>query len=223
MKLLLVEDNRDLAELMTVLLRQEAYAVDVAHTGEDGRTLAFVHDYDGILLDLGLGDRNGLQVLRELRAKGVDTPVLVLTSNADSESIVRALDSGADDYVVKGGPDAELLARIRALVRRGPAERGREQLAVGNLVVNRLTQRVLVEGKPLDLTRLELRLLQVLAIQPGAVFSRSALLEKVWERLREPDSNVVDVYVGRLRRKLEAAESTARIETVRGAGYMLRS
>lgn len=222
MKILLIEDNQDLAELTALALRGEGYAVDVAHSGEEGRMLAFVHEYDGILLDLGLGDRSGLEVLHELRARERMTPVLVLTSDTSSETIVRALDGGADDYVVKGGPEVELLARVRALLRRGPSDRSGEVLTVGNLVVNRLTQRVLVGGEPLKLTALELRLLQELATRPGTVFSRAALVEKVWDRLREPDSNIVDVYIGRLRRKLADAGSTPHIETVRGAGYALR-
>src|SRR6476659_3263943 len=143
MRILIVDDDRAILKLMTRVLGDEAYAIDTAATGEEARTLALVHEYDGIILDLQLGDRHGFEILQELRRSGRRTPVLLYSGRADSESIVRGLDAGADDYVVKPVSNEELKARVRTLIRRGGGgSRVGEQVTVGNLTLNRLSRRV---------------------------------------------------------------------------------
>ena len=221
MRILVIEDDRTMAKLVRVVLVEQGYAVDVASTGEEGRTLALVNEYDGIVLDLELGDRHGVEILQELRRRGRTVPVLVLTGRDECESIVHALDAGADEYVVKPVSNDELRARIRALVRRGGSPRTTEQLTVGNLTLNRLTRRVRCGGQELALTPKELALLEHLMLRPGEVVTRTDLLEKVWDMHFDPDSNVVDVHVGRLRRKLRACGATASIAARRGFGFVL--
>lgn len=220
MKILIIEDDQGVANLLARVLKEEGYAVDVAPTGEEGRTLAWVHDYDGILLDLELPDRHGIEILQELRRSGETTPVLILTGMADEEAVVRGLDAGADDYVAKPASNAELRARVRALVRRGGARRT-ETLTFADLTLNRLNRQVTVAGRELHLTPKEFGLLEHFLLGPEEVVTRSDLLEKVWDVNFDPSSNVVDVHVARLRSKLAEAGSRVVIETVRGVGLRL--
>jgi len=220
MRILVVEDDRGMAKLVRLLLTEDGYAVDVTESGEEGLLLARVYPYDAVILDLGLPDRAGLAVLRALRGEGSRLPILILTARAGTEEVVNSLDAGADDYLVKPFANAELKARVRALVRRGGAVRS-EQLACGALVINRLTRRALVAGTPLDLTAREFALLEHLALRAGEVVTRSELLEKVWDMHFDPGTNVVDALVLRLRRKLSAAGGSPRVATIRGAGYQL--
>ena len=221
MRILVVEDDAMVARLVGKVLTADGYAVDVAATGEQGRLLAFVHDYDGIVLDLHLTDRHGLTILQELRREGRQTPVLILTGSSEESEIVRALDAGADEYVVKPVRNRELAARVRALVRRGPRVARSEQLTAGSLVLNRLTRRVLVAGDPVELSPKEFSLLEHLLLHTDEVVTRTDLLEKVWDMRFDPGSNVVDVHVARLRRKLAASAARLAIETVRGVGFRL--
>ena len=209
-----------MAHLTKQVLEQEGFAVDHATTGNDAQTLAFVNDYDAIVLDLGLPDRNGLTVLQALRKDGKSTPVIVLTGANDSATTVRALDAGADDYLRKPIVIEEFRARMRALVRRGGATRS-EQLAAGNVVVNRLTRQVLVGGKECTLTAKEFQLLEHFIMHQGQVVTRTQLLEKVWDMHFDPGSNVVDVHVTRLRKKLEGAAANLKITARRGMGFVL--
>ena len=209
-----------MALLTKQVLEQEGFAVDHATTGNDAQTLAFVNDYDAIVLDLGLPDRNGLTVLQALRKDGRTTPVIVLTGSNDSATTVRALDAGADDYLKKPIVIEEFRARMRALVRRGGATRS-EQLAAGNVVVNRLTRQVLVDGKECALTAKEFQLLEHFIMHQGQVVTRTQLLEKVWDMHFDPGSNVVDVHVTRLRKKLESSTASVRITARRGMGFVL--
>ncbi len=209
-----------MALLTKQVLEQEGFAVDHATTGNDAQTLAFVNDYDAIVLDLGLPDRNGLSVLQALRKEGRTTPVIVLTGSNDSATTVRALDAGADDYLKKPIVIEEFRARMRALVRRGGATRS-EQLAAGNVVLNRLTRQMLVNGKECALTAKEFQLLEHFVMHQGEVVTRSQLLEKVWDMHFDPGSNVVDVHVTRLRKKLEAASADVKIAARRGMGFVL--
>lgn len=218
MRVLIVEDDAATARLYQRVLAEDGFSVDVAHTGEEGRLLAAVEPYDGVVLDLGLRDRHGLLVLADLRRAGVQVPVLVCTGRGEIDDVVRGLDAGADEYVVKPVATAELRARVRALVRRGGARR-REQLALGNVVLNRLTRQVLVTGHPLALTPKEYALLEDLLLHAGEVVGRSALLERVWDLQFDPGSNVVDVHVVRVRRKLAAAGATVAVVTRRGQGF----
>jgi two-component system, OmpR family, response regulator len=219
---LLVEDDEMMALLTKQVLEQEGFAVDHAVTGNEAQTLAFVNEYDAIVLDLALPDRNGLTVLQALRKDGRSTPVIVLTGSKESSSTVRALDAGADDYVTKPIVIEEFRARMRALVRRGGAKRT-EQLVLGNVVLNRLTRQVLVDGKECNLTAKEFQLLEHFLLNQGQVVTRAELLEKVWDMHFDPGSNVVDVHVTRLRKKLEGSKSDIRIAAKRGQGFVLTS
>ena len=220
MRALVVDDDSTLTMLVRRLLEEDGYAVDVAAKAEEGRTLAMVNEYDAIILDLQLPDGNGVSVLQHLRREGKKTPVVVLTGTKDSEVTIRALDAGADDYITKPVNFGEFKARIRALVRRGGAQRT-ETLTVGNVVLNRLSRDVLVDGKALSVTPRELALLEHFLMRPGEVCTRTELLEKVWDMNFDPGSNVVDVNVARLRKKLETAKASVEITAKRGLGFVL--
>ena len=221
MRILVIQDDRAVSRLLRVVLSEQGYTIDVANDGEEGRALAMANPYDGIVLDLELGDRHGIEVLQTLRRAGKMTPVLVLTGRDDSETIVRALDAGADEYAVKPISNDELRARVRALVRRGASGRTIEQLTVGNITLNRLTRRVRAGDVDLSLTPKELALLEHLMLRVGEVVTRTELLEKVWDMHFDPGSNVVDVHVARLRRKLEQGHGTVSISARRGFGFVL--
>ena len=220
MRALLVEDDASFALLAQSVLEQEGFAVDTATTGTDALSLAHVNDYDCIVLDLGLPDLNGVAIVQSLRREGRTTPVMVLTGNADGQTTIRVLDAGADDYVTKPVIVEQLRARIRALVRRGGAQRT-ETLACGNLVLNRLTRLVLVNGVEVRLTAKELPLLEHLLLRAGEVVSRTELLERVWDMHFDPGSNVVDVNVTRIRKKLDRAGADVKIIARRGVGFVL--
>ncbi|HSR15038.1 MAG TPA: response regulator transcription factor [Gemmatimonadales bacterium] len=221
MKVLVVEDDRKVAGFIEQGLREEGYVVDVAADGEEATMLAHVYDYDIILLDVVLPKKNGFQVATELRREGRNVPILMLTSRDSVEDVVRGLDSGADDYLPKPFHFDELLARIRALSRRGGAER-LEVLRFGAILMDRLRHVAKVEDAVLDLTAKEFQLLEYFLLHPEEVVRRTTLLEKVWDMHFDPESNVVDVHVGNLRRKLRRHTTAQRIETIRGVGFSLR-
>ena len=176
MRILAVDDDRGILKLIARVLRDEAYAVDTASTGEEARMLALVNEYDGIILDLQLGDRHGFEILQELRRNGRRTPVLLYSGRADTESIVRGLDAGADDYVVKPVSNEELRARVRTLIRRGAgSSRVGEQVKVGNLTLNRLTRRVTAATGEVNLTAMELKLLEHLMLRAAQRAARKSL------------------------------------------------
>ncbi|HKB55098.1 MAG TPA: response regulator transcription factor, partial [Ramlibacter sp.] len=202
--------------------REEGYAVDVAKDGEEATTLAHVNDYDAILLDLMLPKKNGLQVASELRREGRRTPILMLTARDATEDVVRGLDAGADDYLSKPFKFDELLARMRALTRRGGAAR-LDRLTYGSLELDRLRHKARASGHLLDLTPREFQLLEHFMLHPEEVIRRTELLEKVWDMHFDPESNVVDVHVGNLRRKLKDAGCDGLIQTVRGVGFCLKT
>jgi len=220
MRILVVEDDRKVAGFIEQGLREEGYAVDVARDGDEALMLGHVNEYDAILLDLMLPKKNGIQVTAELRREGRQTPILMLTARDATEDVVRGLDAGADDYMTKPFKFEELLARLRALVRRGGAAR-LERLAYGLLELDRLKHHATCAGKRLDLTPREFQLLEHFLLHPGDVVRRTELLEKVWDMHFDPESNVVDVHVGNLRRKLKEAGCDGTIETVRGVGFKL--
>lgn len=220
MKVLVIEDTDDVRELIRLVLSEDGYVVDVAATATDGCLSAQVNEYDGIVLDVMLPDRSGIDVARQLRREGRTTPILMLTAQREKADIVRGLDAGADDYLVKPFAVEELKARVRALVRRGGAVRD-DQLTFGNVVLNRVTREVLVRGVRIDVTMKELLLLEYLLLHAEAVVTRSQVLERVWERSRDPDSNVIDALIARLRAKLTRGSADARILTVRGFGFRL--
>ncbi len=221
MKILVVEDDRKVAGFVEQGLKEEGHVVDVAPDGDEATMLAHVYDYDVILLDVVLPKKNGFQIATELRREGRTTPILMLTSRDAAEDVVRGLDAGADDYLAKPFHFEELLARIRALHRRGGTARA-ENLKVGTLEVDRLRHEAAVDGRKLQLTPKEFQLLEYFMLHPDEVVRRTTLLEKVWDMHFDPESNVVDVHVGNLRRKLHDAAGKSLISTVRGVGFMLR-
>jgi DNA-binding response OmpR family regulator len=221
MKILVVEDDRKVAGFIEQGLREEGYAVDVAKDGEEATMLAHINQYDAILLDLMLPKKNGIQVATELRREGRTTPILMLTARDATEDIVRGLDAGADDYLGKPFKFDELLARMRALVRRGGAAR-LERLTFGTIELDRLKHAAFAAGKKLDLTPREFQLLEHFLLHPNQVVRRTELLEKVWDMHFDPESNVVDVHVGNLRRKLKEAGCDSVLQTVRGVGFALQ-
>jgi two-component system OmpR family response regulator len=223
MRILVVDDDRAILKLIERVLRDESYAIDTAATGEEARMLALVNEYDGIVLDLQLGDRHGFEILQELRRNGRRTPVLLYSGRGDTDSIVRGLDAGADDYVVKPVSNEELRARVRTLVRRGTSgTRVAEQVSAGNLTLNRLTRRVTCGSVDVNLTSMELKLLEHLMLRTGETVSRSELHDKVWDMHFDPSSNVIDAHVARLRKKLEKAGASPVITTRRGIGFVLQ-
>ena len=220
MRLLVVEDDRKVAGFIQMGLREEGFAVDVARDGSEASSLVHLTDYDAIILDVMLPEKNGLQVAAEMRREGRKTPILMLTARDTTEDVVRGLDAGADDYLAKPFRFDELLARLRALTRRrGPT--GLERLAYGPLELDRLKHQVRTSGKTLDLTPREFQLLEHFMLHAEEVVRRTELLEKVWDMSFDPESNVVDVHVGNLRRKLRDAECGELIQTVRGVGFSL--
>ena len=222
MRILVVDDDRAILKLIARVLRDESYAIDEASTGEEARTLALVNEYDGIVLDLQLGDRHGFEILQELRRNGRRTPVLLYSGRSDTDTIVRGLDAGADDYVVKPVSNEELRARVRTLVRRGASgSRVAEQVTAGNLTLNRLTRRVTCGKVDVSLTSMELKLLEHLMLHTGNTVSRSELHDRVWDMHFDPSSNVIDAHVARLRKKLDKAGASAIISTRRGIGCVL--
>ncbi len=221
MKILVVEDDRKVAGFIEQGLREEGYAVDVAPDGEQATMLAHVYEYDLVVLDVMLPKKTGLQVATELRREGRSTPILMLTARDTTEDVVRGLDAGADDYLTKPFKFDELLARVRALIRRGGAGRT-ELLKYGPLELDRLKHKVRVDARAVDLTPKEFHLLQHFLLHPEEVVRRTELLEKVWDMHFDPESNVVDVHVGNLRRKLKSAAGKELIQTVRGVGFRLQ-
>lgn len=220
MKVLIVEDDKQLAEFVRLAMKEDGHAADVAHDGKKGQELAMVYDYDVIVLDNMLPGRDGLEVLRYMRQRGRTTAVLMLTAMSDESDIIEALDSGADDYLAKPFTIGELRARVRALGRRraGPSV---STLSLGNLNLDRLTRTVECGGQVVKLTPREFSLLELLLLNARRIVTRTDLLEKVWDLHFDPRSNVVDVHVARLRQKLGEVNSGVWIQTVRGSGFIL--
>jgi two-component system, OmpR family, response regulator len=220
MRLLIAEDDAKLARSLARGLRAEGYAVDVVGTGDDALANARVYDYDAIVLDIMLPGVDGLSVCRELRDRERWAPVLVLTARDGVVDRIQGLDGGADDYLVKPFDFGELLARLRALLRRGAPERP-AVLVAGDLEVDPATRVVTRAGRRISLTAREFALLEYLTRQAGIVVTRSELLDHVWDSNYRGSGNVVDVYIGYLRRKLEQPFGRPLIHTARGAGYVL--
>jgi two-component system OmpR family response regulator len=214
MRVLVVEDTPELGQQLKQRLEAEGYAVDLATDGEEGRFLGDTEPYDAVVLDLGLPKIDGLSVLRGWRQNAVMTPVLILTARGAWNEKVQGIDAGADDYLAKPFNMEELLARVRALIRRAKGHATAE-IACGGVVLDTRTGRVTVEGEPVELTAYEYRVLSYLMHRKGQVVSRTELIEHVYAQDFDRDSNTVEVFVGRLRRKLGADI----IKTVRGLGY----
>ena len=221
MRLLVVEDEVKMAGLLKRGLEEEGYAVDVLRTGKDALWAAAENAYDAIVLDVMLPDVNGFDVCRQLRAAGKWAPVVMLTARTAVTDRVAGLDAGADDYLTKPFSFSELLARLRALVRRGAGERP-AILRVGDLALDPASHRVTRGGVVVELTAKELGLLEYFLRRPGEVLTRSQIIEHVWDFGYDGDSNVVDVYVRYLREKIDRPFRRDTIETIRGSGYRLR-
>ena len=222
MRVLIVEDEVKMAGLLRRAFEEEGYAVDVAADGREGLWLGTENAYDAVVLDVMLPRLDGFAVCRGLREAGRWSPVLMLTARDGVDDRVAGLDAGADDYLTKPFSLAELLARIRALIRRGAVERP-SVLRVGDLTLDPASKAVARDGTPVELTAKELALLEYLMRHAGEVLSRTRLIEHVWDFAYEGDSNVVDVYVRYLRNKIDRPFGRDSIETVRGLGYRLRS
>ena len=222
MHILLVEDNEVAARSIELKLVAEGHNAFTTDLGEEAIELAGLYDYDVILLDLGLADMSGLDVLRQLRLQKIRTPMIVLTAAADLETKVKALTAGADDFISKPFHKAELVARINAVVRRS---RGHAQSVIqtGDISVNLDTRSATVAGTPIHLTPSEYKVLELLSLRKNTVLTKEMCLNHLYNGLREPEVKIIDVFICKLRKKLsEAAGAAAQIETVWGGGYMLR-
>ncbi len=219
MRLLLAEDQRDTADLLAKGLREHAYAVDVVRDGAAALEAAELNDYDLIVLDILLPHVSGLDVCRTLRGQNAHTPILMLTALDAVGDRVAGLDAGADDYLTKPFAFDELLARVRALLRRRPLLQQRT-IAAGDLRIDTVTRRVTRGGRSIDLTAKEYSLLEYLASRPDEVVTRAEIAEHVWDERYDPFSNLIEVYVQRLRRKLNDRNGAELIHTRRGQGYV---
>jgi DNA-binding response OmpR family regulator len=222
MRVLLVEDDPTLGDSVSAYLRRSGYAVDLATSGEQALGSLARAPYDAIVLDLGLPGVDGLHVCRRLRAAGRQTRVLMATARDAVEDRVLGLDSGADDYLVKPYALPELVARLRALLRR-PADAVDVELRVADLALDTRARRARRGAREIELTTKEFAVLETLMRHPGAVLTRERISEHAWDANYDPASNVIDVYVARLRRKIDGPGEPPLLETVRGAGYRLRS
>jgi len=220
MRILVIEDDRKAAELLATGLKEEGLVVDVAGTAEAGDEMASVNTYAVIVLDWLLPDREGVAVCRDLRQRGISTPILMLTARDALEDRVTGLDAGADDYLIKPYGFSELMARIRALLRRSDLSRP-VVLRVADLELDTVSQIVARGGEPIDLTAKEYAILEVLMRHAGAVVPRSAVTEHVW--VSEPDMspNLLEVHLSRLRRKIDHGRRSSLIQTIRGRGYLI--
>jgi two-component system, OmpR family, copper resistance phosphate regulon response regulator CusR len=221
-RILLVEDESSAARMLAKGLREQAYAVDVAPDGEDALYRLTINDYDLVILDVMLPHKDGFAVCREVRAAKSAVPVLMLTARDAVADRIAGLDTGADDYLIKPFDLHELLARVRALLRRGPILR-KEILRVGDLSIETRARRARRAGRSIELTGKEYALLDYLARHADQVVGRAEIAEHVWDENFDPFSNLIEVYVQRLRRKIDHGHSRKLLRTVRGGGYMLSS
>lgn len=220
MRILLVEDDRRIARFVAKGLREQAYAVDTVGDGDEAVYKLSINDYDAVILDVMIPGRDGFEVCRDLRSAGLAVPVIMLTARDAVQDRITGLDSGADDYLTKPFAVTELLARLRALLRRGHVVRP-ATICIGDLVLNTGAQTATRSGKTLGLTTKEYALLEYLARETGRVVSRAEIAEHVWDENFDPLTNLIDVHINRLRRKVDNGFSIKLIHTRRGAGYML--
>lgn len=222
MRLLFVEDDRDIREITARRLRADGYSVDTCDNGEDGQAFIGAAEYDAIILDIMLPGRDGLSILHEIRQQGKDVPVLLLTARDAIEDRVKGLDAGADDYLVKPFSYAELSARIRVLLRRPQTAAADNTLMAADLVMDLSSHQVTRANKPITLSQREFALLEVLMRHKNAVLTRDKIEQHIYDFSFEGGSNVIDVYIRYLRKKIDQDHDVKLIHTIRGVGYVLR-
>jgi two-component system OmpR family response regulator len=221
MRVLVIEDDPEMGRFLTKALREAGHAADLTADGEDGLALARDGSYDVLVVDRMLPGRDGLSIVKTLRSEGRETPVLILSALGDVDDRVKGLKAGGDDYLVKPYALTELMARLEALARRAKPETAESRYVVGDLVLDRLTRRVTRAGQPIALQPREFRLLEYLMRNAGQIVTRTMLLEQVWDYHFDPQTNVIDVHISRLRAKIDKGFDTPLLHTVRGAGYMI--
>jgi len=222
MRVLVVEDERRLASIIKRGLIEEGYSVDTVYDGEEAQYMAETTTYDVIVLDIMLPKKDGISVCKDLRAQKINTPILMLTARDSVEDRVKGLDSGADDYVIKPFAFSELLARIRALLRRESLSKT-PKMQVGDLLLDTLTREAWRGERKIDLTTKEYSILEYFMSHPNMVVTRTMLEENAWDYEYDSMSNIIDVYIRRLRRKIDEDSEDSLIQTVRGAGYRLKT
>ncbi len=218
MRILIVEDEKNLREQLHTRLQGQGYAVDVASNGEEGLFLAMEHPFDAAVIDLGLPKLSGIEVIKRLRSQGSVLPILILTARSRWEEKVEGLEAGGDDYLAKPFHIEELQARLRALIRRS-AGSGDSEMRCGPVTLNTRKQSVSTDGKELELTAYEYKVIEYLMLHAGEVVSKTALTEHIYDQDFDLDSNVIEVFIGRLRKKLDPENIYTPIETLRGRGY----
>jgi DNA-binding response OmpR family regulator len=222
MKILIIEDERRLAKLLKQGLEEQGFAVDLAHDGAEGHFQAEQYPYDAVLLDLMLPEVDGLTILKALRERGNDVPILIVTARGEVEDRIRGLNLGADDYLAKPFDLEELIARLRALIRRSRGQAS-PLITIGDLVIDTNARTVIRAGKGITLSAREYDVLAYLALSAGRVVSRTELIEHIYETDYDWDSNVIDVYISYLRNKIDKGFAPPLIHTVRGAGYLMKA
>ncbi len=221
MRILVVEDETELRELLGRALKRQGHAVDLAADGIDGLHYAAEYPIDLAIIDLGLPGESGMEIVRQVRERGLKYPILILTARSDWQDKVEALEIGADDYVTKPFRIEELMARVNALMRRS-AGHAAPEVRIGPLLVNLSSQDVLLDGEVMELTTFEYKVLEYFVLHPDQVVSKMELNEHLYDEDADPDSNVIEVIIGRLRRKLDPQGEWQPIETLRGRGYRFR-
>jgi len=221
MRILVVEDEKKVASFIKKGLQEEHYAVDIAYDGEEGLALVQINEYDLILLDIMLPKLDGMEVLRRIRRNGFGVPILILTAKDSVEDIVTGLDTGSDDYLTKPFSFAELVARVRALLRRKAKEKT-DILTIGDLRLSTSTHRVKRGTREIELTPKEYALLEYFMRNPNRILTRALITEHVWDYHFDPETNVIDVYVNYLRKKIDQGFEKKLIHTIRGSGYMMK-
>jgi len=221
MRILVVEDEKKVASFIKKGLQEEHYAVDIAYDGEEGLALVQINEYDLILLDIMLPKLDGMEVLRRIRGNGFGVPILILTAKDSVEDIVTGLDTGSDDYLTKPFSFAELVARVRALLRRKAKEKT-DILTIGDLRLSTSTHRVKRGTREIELTPKEYALLEYFMRNPNRILTRALITEHVWDYHFDPETNVIDVYVNYLRKKIDQGFEKKLIHTIRGSGYMMK-
>jgi len=222
MRILIVEDDKGVSRFIKKGLSEEGFGVDAVFDGEEGLYMASTDVYDLIILDIMLPELNGFEILKGIRKKGVSAPVLFLTAKGEKEDIVHGLGLGADDYLVKPFAFAELLARIKAVLRRGQKDVEMSKLCVGDLILNLIDRTVSRSGNNIELATKEFALLEYLMRNPGQALTRTMILDKVWGYDFDTSSNIIDVHINRLRNKIDKGFDSTLIHTIKGVGYALK-